>query len=43
LPLFKGGNAADVARLTALVNAVVARQFALMVQWLGAISADPAR
>jgi len=42
LPLFQGGNAADVARLTALVNAVVAQQFALMVQWLDAISADPA-
>jgi hypothetical protein len=42
LPLFQGGNAADVARVTAFVNAVVGQQFALMVQWLDAISADPA-
>ena len=42
LPLFLGGNAADVARLTALVNGVVAQQFALMSQWLDALTADPA-
>jgi len=42
LPLYLGGTAADVARATAFVNATVVQQFALMVQWLDAISADPA-
>ncbi len=42
LPLFVGGTAADVARLNALVNGVVAQQFQLMAQWLDALTADPA-
>jgi hypothetical protein len=42
LPLFLGGTAADVARLTGVVNAVVAQQFALMSAWLDALAADPA-
>ncbi len=42
LPLFRGGNAADVARVTAFVNAVIAQQFSLMVQWLDAITGDTA-
>jgi hypothetical protein len=42
LPLFLGGTQADVARLTALVNSVVAQQFVLMSAWLDALAADPA-
>lgn len=42
LPLLVGGTAADVQRLTALVNGVVAQQFLLMSQWLDALAADPA-
>ncbi|OYU94314.1 MAG: hypothetical protein CFE45_20160, partial [Burkholderiales bacterium PBB5] len=42
LPLFLGGTPADVARLTAMVNGVVAQQFVLMSAWLDALSADPA-
>ena len=43
LPAFiPGGTPADVARLTALVNGVVARQFQLMSQWLDALATDPA-
>ena len=42
LPLYLGGTAADVARLNALVNGVVAQQFVLMSAWLDALAADPA-
>jgi hypothetical protein len=42
LPLFLGGTQADVTRLTALVNGVVAQQFLLMSTWLDAMAADPA-
>ncbi len=42
LPLFRGGTAADVARVNAFVNTVVAQQFSLMAQWLDALSADAA-
>ncbi|MES2098670.1 MAG: DUF6351 family protein [Pseudomonadota bacterium] len=42
LPLFLGGTAADVARLTGVVNGVVAQQFVLMSAWLDALAADPA-
>lgn len=42
LPLFLGGGQADVVRLNALAAQVVAQQFMLMVQWLDALSADPA-
>ena len=42
LPLFLGGTAADVARLSAVLNGVVAQQFLLMSAWLDALSADPA-
>ena len=42
LPLFRGGTAADVARVNAFVNVVIGQQFALMTQWLDAISADSA-
>lgn len=42
LALLVGGTQADVARLTSLVNSVVAQQFALMSQWLDALAADPA-
>ena len=42
LPLFLGGTQADVTRLTALVNNVVAQQFLLMSAWLDAMAADPA-
>ncbi len=42
LPLYVGGNQADVARLTTLSNTVVAQQFLLMSQWLDALAADPA-
>lgn len=42
LPLFLGGTQADVARLTALVNNVVAQQFLLMSAWLDSLAADPA-
>lgn len=42
LPLLVGGSQADVARLTSLVNGVVAQQFVLMSQWLDALTADPA-
>ena len=42
LPLLLGGTAADVARLTALLNSVLAQQFVLMSAWLDALAADPA-
>jgi len=42
LPLYLGGSAADVTRLTNIVNGVVAQQFSLMSAWLDALAADPA-
>ena len=42
LPLFLGGTPADVARLNAVVNGVVAQQFGLMSAWLDGLAADPA-